>query len=88
MVALGRPDADISGDSYRWLLDELDGIEARLSPRGQRLARALRKRLVDRLPPDPDSEYDLGKGVDVVVHVSGNVAHIYFNVTRRTNGCE
>ena len=43
---------------------------------------ALRKRLVDRLPPDPDSEYDLGKGVDVVVRVSGNVAHIYFNVTR------
>ena len=35
----GRPDADISGDSYRWVLDELDGIEAHLSPRGQRLAR-------------------------------------------------
>mgnify|MGYP000852714167 FL=1 len=73
--------ADISGDSYRWLLDELDGIETHLSPRGQRLARALRKRLVERLPPDPDSEYDLGRGADVVVRVSGNVAHIYFNVT-------
>lgn len=78
----GNPNADISGDSYRWLLDELDGIEAHLSPRGQRLARALRKRLVHRLPPDPDSEYDLGRGADVVVRVSGNVAHIYFNVTR------
>ena len=77
----GRPDADVSGDSYRWLLDELDGIEAHLSRRGQRLARALRKRLVDRLPPDPDSGYDLGRGADVIVRVSGNVAHIYFNVS-------
>lgn len=78
----GSENADTSGDSYRWLLDELDGIEMHLSPRGQRLARALRKRLVDRLLPDPDSEYDLARGADVVVRVSGNVAHIYFNITR------
>ncbi len=69
-------------DSYRWLVDELDGVEMRLSPRGRRLAKALRKRLIDRLPPDPDSEYDLARGADVVVRVSGNVAHLYFNVTR------
>ncbi len=48
-------------DSYRWLVDELDGVEMRLSPRGRRLAKALRKRLIDRLPPDPDSEYDLAR---------------------------
>ena len=72
----------MSGESYRWLLYELDGIEARLSPRGRRLARALRKRLVERLPDDPDSSYDLGRGADVVARVSGNVAHLYFNVSR------
>lgn len=77
-----RPEADISGESYRWLLYELDGIEERLSPRGQRLARALRKRLVDRLPEDPESAYDLARGADVVARVSGNVAHLYFNVSR------
>jgi hypothetical protein len=73
---------DLSGESFRWLLDELDGIESHLSPRALRLARALRKRLVDRLPVDLDSGYDLGRGADVVVRVSGNVAHIYFNVAR------
>ena len=85
--ALTRPgwtpsETDLSGESFRWLLDELDGIESHLSPRALRLARALRKRLVDRLPADPDSGYDLARGVDVVVRVSGNVAHIYFNVAR------
>ncbi|MGE5603337.1 MAG: alkaline phosphatase family protein, partial [Nitrososphaerales archaeon] len=77
-----RPEADVSGESYRWLLYELDGIEERLSPRGRRLARALRKRLVERLPEDPDSSYDLGRGADVIARVSGNVAHLYFNVSR------
>jgi hypothetical protein len=71
-----------SSESYRWLLDELDGIESQLSRRGQRLARALRRRLVDRMPLDSDSEYDLGRGADVVVRASGNLAHVYFNVTR------
>ena len=77
-----RPEADVSGESYRWLLYELDGIEERLSPRGRKLARTLRKRLVERLPDDPESGYDLGRGADVVVRVSGNVAHLYFNVSR------
>jgi hypothetical protein len=71
-----------SDESYRRLLYELDGIEERLSPRGQRLARALRKRLVDRLPDDPESGYDLDRGADVVARVSGNVAHLYFKVSR------
>ena len=77
-----RPQADVSGESFRRLLYELDGIEERLSPRGQRLARALRKRLVDRLPDDPESSYDLGRGAEVVARVSGNVAHLYFKVSR------
>lgn len=81
---LGSSPSEVStiDDSYRWLVDELDAVETRLSPRGRRLAKALRKRLIDRLPPDPDSEYDLARGADVVVRVSGNVAHVYFNVTR------
>lgn len=69
-------------DNVRWLLDELDGIEAHLSRRGQRLASALRRRLLKQLPPDPDSPYDLGRGGDVVVRASGSLAHIYFNVTQ------
>lgn len=68
--------------SYHYLLYELDGIEERLSPRGKRLASALRKRLIERLPEDPESGYDLGKGAEVVARVSGNVAHLYFKVSR------
>jgi hypothetical protein len=75
------PLADESGESYRRLLYELDSIEERLSPRGRRLAHALRKRLVERLPEDPESGYDLGRGGDVVARVSGNVAHLYFKVS-------
>lgn len=74
-------DGEQATDSMRWLLDELDGIEAQLSRRGQRLAIALRRRMLKQLPPDPDSPYDLGRGDDVVVRASGSLAHIYFNVT-------
>ncbi len=70
------------GESFRRLFYELDGIEERLSPRGKRLALALRKRLLERLPEDPESGYDLGRGADVVARVSGNVAHLYFKVSR------
>jgi hypothetical protein len=82
----GNIEADISGDSFRWLLDELDGIESHLSRRGQRLAGALRSRLDSRLPlrtlpGEPDANYDFGRGADVVVRASGNLAHIYFNVS-------
>ncbi len=78
----GRPPADGGGESYRRMLYELDGIEERLSPRGRRLAKALRTRLVERLPADPESAYDLGRGADVIARVSGNVAHLYFKVSR------
>jgi hypothetical protein len=64
-----------------WLLDELDGIDAHLSRRGRRLAQALRRRLQERLPPDPALGWDLARGSDVVVRSSGSLAHIYFNVT-------
>jgi hypothetical protein len=64
-----------------WLLDELAGIETHLSRRGRRLAEVLRRRLVERLPPDPALGWDLARGSDVVVRSSGSLAHIYFNVT-------
>ncbi len=95
-VVWGEMDAPSDGeraeDSVRWLLDELDGIEAHLTHRGQRLSAALRRRLLKRLPQsaetndpagssDPDSGYDLGRESDVVVRVSGSLAHLYFNVT-------
>ena len=84
----GRPatDGPASGERWlsaegMWLLDELDGIEAHLSRRGRRLAQALRRRLRERLPPDPALGWDLARGSDVIVRSSGSLAHIYFNVT-------
>jgi hypothetical protein len=68
-------------DEGMWLLDELDGIEAHLSRRGRRLAQALRRRLRERLPPDPALGWDLARGGDVIVRSSGSLSHIYFNVT-------
>jgi hypothetical protein len=73
--------ADRSADGELWLLDELDGIESHLSPRGKRLVRALRRRIRERTPPSPDLGWDLARGSDVVVRSSGSLAHIYFNVT-------
>ncbi len=79
--APGRP-TDSAADGRLWLLDELDGIEAHLSPRGRRLLQALRRRLRERMPPDPALGWDLARSSDVVVRSSGSLAHIYFNVTR------
>jgi hypothetical protein len=83
--ALGRPgwgsdQAEMSLDGRRWLLDELDGIEANLSGRSRRLAELLRARLAGRLSPPGEAGYDLAKGSDVVVRCSGSMAHLYFNV--------
>ena len=85
-TAASAPDGAAHGGRWlpaegMWLLDELDGIEAHLSRRGRRLAQALRRRLVERLPPDPTLGWDLARGSDVVVRSSGSLAHIYFNVT-------
>jgi hypothetical protein len=73
--------SNLRPESSLWLLDELDGIESHLSPRGKRLLRALRRRIRDRTPPSPDLEWNLARGSDVVVRCSGGLAHIYFNVT-------
>lgn len=78
----GAPNDMTTTNNMRWLLDELDGIEAHLSRRSRRLAAALRRQMLRHMPPDPDSGYDLGRGSDVVVRASGSLAHIYFNVAR------
>lgn len=78
----GAQGASATSDAFRWLLDELDGIEPHLSRRGQRLAQALRRRLGRHATVEPDLGYDLARGSDVVVRSSGTLAHIYFNVAR------
>jgi hypothetical protein len=75
-------DPDVADSaSLRFLLDELDGIEAHLSPRGRRLVRAMRRRIERKAPVFDDREWDLARGSDVVVRASGGLVHIYFNVT-------
>jgi len=78
----GKREASLLPERSRWLLDELDGIESHLSRRGQKLVQMLRRWLQDRTLPEEDHEWDLARGSDVVVRSSGNLAHIYFNVTR------
>ncbi len=68
----------------RYLLEELEVVEDRL-PRGLwRVARALHRYVDRRIPPDREAEtYDLEHREDVVVRVSGPLAHVYFNVAPR-----
>jgi hypothetical protein len=75
------PDAD-AGDPAGFLLDELAGIEAHLSPRGQRMTQRLRRVIGGDDLAAPDESGDLGNSSDVIVRCSGNLAHLYFNVTR------
>ncbi len=68
----------------RYLMEEMEGIEDRLPPAVGRVVRALRRSLGRRIPPDREAEeYDLERREDVVVRVSGPLAHIYFNVVSR-----
>ncbi|RME33530.1 MAG: hypothetical protein D6793_09660, partial [Thermoflexia bacterium] len=68
----------------RYLMDELEALEGRLPPAVARVVRALRRSLDRRVPPDREAEeYDLTRREDVVVRVSGPLAHVYFNVIPR-----
>ena len=71
-----------AGDPAGFLLDELAGIEAHLSPRGQRMTQALRHFIGGDDLVSPDESWDLQRSSDVIVRCSGNLAHLYFNVTR------
>jgi hypothetical protein len=70
----------------RYLLEELHGLEERLSPRNANVVRAMREYLSRRMPwvHDPDHEpWDLAHHSDVAVRVSGSLAHVYFNVSEQ-----
>lgn len=68
----------------RYLMGEMEGMEERLPPAVGQVVRALRRSLGRRIPPDPEAEaYDLERREDVVVRISGPLAHIYFNVISR-----
>jgi hypothetical protein len=67
----------------RYLLEELKGIHANLSPHTQKLASALGNFIARRVPVDGEHEWDLSRQRDVVVRSSGTISLIYFNVTPR-----
>jgi len=75
-----------------FLLEELKGIEARLSERGASLVQATYRFVDKRLVVDPalssaevdeDTSWDLSKRGDIVVRNSGSLSHVYFNITPR-----
>ena len=75
-----------------YLLEELKGIEARLSERGASLVQAAYRFVDKRLVVDPvlssaevdeDTSWDLSKRGDIVVRNSGSMSHVYFNVAPR-----
>ncbi len=68
----------------RYLSGEMEALEGRLPPAVARVVRTLRRSLDRRIPPDRErEEYDLTRREDVVVRVSGPLAHVYFNVVPR-----
>ncbi|HHS96416.1 MAG TPA: hypothetical protein ENK08_00725 [Chloroflexi bacterium] len=68
----------------RYLLEELEAMEDRLPTGLWRVARALRQYVDRHVPPDREVEaYNMERREDVVVRVSGPLAHVYFNVTAR-----
>jgi len=69
--------------STLYLLEELQGLESRLSPRLRRMLSALRRYVGQSVLADQEQEYDLERQRDVVVSASGPLAHVYFNVSAR-----
>ena len=65
------------------ILDELESIEANLSPRSASMIRATRRYLAARTRPFRHPDWDLSRRRDIVVRSSGSLAHVYFNVTAR-----
>lgn len=70
-------------DSARFLLEELEDLEHRLSPRLRRALSGVRRYVGRRMLPDQAMRYDLARQRDVVVSASGPLAHVYFNVSQR-----
>ena len=72
-----------STEKTRYLLEELQGLAHRLSPRLRRLIAAGRLYVNRRVLSSQAQEYDLQRQQDVVVSASGPLAHVYFNVSPR-----
>ena len=79
----GESEKGASVTQTRVILEELESIEANLSPRGARIVRAARRYLAARTPPLWPDDWDLSRRRDIVVSSSGSLAHVYFNVTTR-----
>jgi hypothetical protein len=72
-----------STEKTRYLLDELQGLEIRLSPRLRRQLAVARRYVNRRLLAGDRLDYDLERQQDIVVCASGPLAHVYFNVSPR-----
>jgi hypothetical protein len=72
-----------STEKTRYLLEELQGLEHRLSPRLRRVLAAGRRYVNQRVLAGQELDYDLERQQDVVVSASGPLAHVYFNVSPR-----
>jgi len=72
-----------SADKTRYLLEELQGLEHRFSPRLRRVFAAARRHVNRRALAGQELDYDLERQQDVVVCASGPLAHVYFNVSPR-----
>jgi hypothetical protein len=68
----------------RVILEELESIEANLSPRSATIVRAGRRFLAARMPNLWPEDWDLSRRGDIVVRSSGSLAHVYCNVTSRS----
>ncbi len=72
-----------STDKTRYLLEELRGLEERFSPHLRRMLAAARRYVDQRVLAGQELDYDLERQQDVVVCVSGPLAHVYSNVSPR-----
>jgi len=72
-----------SAEKTRYLLDELQGLAHRFSPRLRRLLAAHRLFADRHTLSDQALEYDLQRQRDVIVSASGPLAHVYLNVSPR-----
>jgi len=72
-----------STEKTHYLLEELQGLEDRFSPRLRQVLAAVRRYVDRRVLADQELDYDLERQQDVVVSSSGPLAHVYFNVTPR-----
>jgi hypothetical protein len=79
----GEPGRRTSAAQTRVILEELESIEANLSPRGATIVRAARRYLSARMPALWPEDWDLSRRRDIVVRSSGSLAHVYCNVTSR-----